>query len=229
MSDMAQESIRNICGTFWIATWIYRWWKFRQGNSIWVWWCWQFRAHLNLWHGTRVLNIPQWPCISELCSSYHQLSSTSQGIAWRNSVCNFMRVIEWIRLWRMKCPCIFNRNVENHMEHATKYCYRAIIESPIRYSFWPCVYGIADLDQPHYNDVIMGAMASQITSLTVVYSIVYSTADQRKHQSSASLAFVRGIHIPGTNGQQRGNVSIWWRHHVVCVTRTLVQVMTCRM
>ena len=46
----------------------------------------------------------------------------------------------------------------------------------------------------HYNDVIMGAIASQITSLATVYSIVYSDADQRKHQSSASLAFVRGIH-----------------------------------
>ena len=46
----------------------------------------------------------------------------------------------------------------------------------------------------HYIDVIMTTMASQITSLTVVYSIVYSGADQRKHQSSASLAFERGIH-----------------------------------
>ena len=46
----------------------------------------------------------------------------------------------------------------------------------------------------HYNDIIMGAIASQITSLTIVYSTVYSDADQRKHQSSASLAFVRGIH-----------------------------------
>ena len=46
----------------------------------------------------------------------------------------------------------------------------------------------------HYNGVIMGTMASQITSLTLVYSTVYSGADQRKHQSSASLAFVRGIH-----------------------------------
>ena len=46
----------------------------------------------------------------------------------------------------------------------------------------------------HYSDVIMGSMAAQITSLTIVYSIVCSAADQRKHQSSASLAFVRGIH-----------------------------------
>ena len=46
----------------------------------------------------------------------------------------------------------------------------------------------------YYNDVIMGAIASQITSLTMVYSTVYSDADRRKHQSSVSLAFVRGIH-----------------------------------
>ena len=46
----------------------------------------------------------------------------------------------------------------------------------------------------HYSDVIMGTMASQITSLAIVYSTVYSGANQRKHQSPASLAFVRGIH-----------------------------------
>ena len=43
----------------------------------------------------------------------------------------------------------------------------------------------------HYSDVIMGAMASQITSPTIVYSTVYSGADQGKHQSPASQAFVR--------------------------------------
>ena len=46
----------------------------------------------------------------------------------------------------------------------------------------------------HYSDAMIGVMASQITSLTIVYSIVESGANQRKHQSSASLAFVRGIH-----------------------------------
>ena len=46
----------------------------------------------------------------------------------------------------------------------------------------------------HYCGVVMGVMASQITSLTYAYSAVYSGADQRKHQSSASLACVRGIH-----------------------------------
>ena len=46
----------------------------------------------------------------------------------------------------------------------------------------------------HYNDIIIDTMASQITSLTIVYSTVYSGAYQSKHQSSASLAFVWGIH-----------------------------------
>ena len=60
----------------------------------------------------------------------------------------------------------------------------------------------------HHTDVIMTTVASLITSLTVVYSTVYSDADQRKHQSSASLSFVWGIHrdrwIPRTKGQLRG-------------------------
>ena len=46
----------------------------------------------------------------------------------------------------------------------------------------------------HYSDVVMGAMAHQITNLTIVYSTVCSCADQKKYQSSVSLAFVQGIH-----------------------------------
>ena len=45
----------------------------------------------------------------------------------------------------------------------------------------------------HYSDVIMGTIASQITSVSIVYLTVSTGADQRKHQSSASLAFERGI------------------------------------
>ena len=70
----------------------------------------------------------------------------------------------------------------------------------------------------HYNDVIMSAMASQITSVSIVYLTVYSGADQRKHQSSASLAIVRGIPQWPVNSPHKTNaenVSIWWRHHVI--------------
>ena len=45
----------------------------------------------------------------------------------------------------------------------------------------------------HYSDVIISTIACQITSRTIVYSTVYWGADQRKHQSCASLDFVRGI------------------------------------
>ena len=60
------------------------------------------------------------------------------------------------------------------------------------------------IDTLHWSDVIMGTMVSQITGLTIVYSTVYSGADQRKHQSSASLAFVRGIHRWPVNSQHKG-------------------------
>ena len=59
----------------------------------------------------------------------------------------------------------------------------------------------------HYNYVIMGAMASQITSLTIVYSTVYLGADQRKHQNSASLAFVWGILRWPVNSPHKGPVT----------------------
>ena len=59
----------------------------------------------------------------------------------------------------------------------------------------------------HYNDVIISVMASQITSLTIVYSTVYSGVDQRKHQSSVSLAFVWGIHRSPVNSPHKGSVT----------------------
>ena len=52
----------------------------------------------------------------------------------------------------------------------------------------------------------MGTMASQITSLTIVYSTIYSGADQ-KHQSSASLAFVQGIHRGPVNSPHKWPVT----------------------
>ena len=59
----------------------------------------------------------------------------------------------------------------------------------------------------HYSDFIMSTMASQITSFTIVHSTVYSGEDQRKHQSSASLAFVRGIHRWPVNSPHKGPVT----------------------
>ena len=79
----------------------------------------------------------------------------------------------------------------------------------------------------HYCDVIMGAMTSKITSLTIVYSTIHSGGDQRKHQSSASLAFVRGIHRWPVNSPHKWPVtrkmfSIWWHHHVMIMVLLLL-------
>ena len=76
----------------------------------------------------------------------------------------------------------------------------------------------------HYNDVIMTTMASQITSLTAVYSIVYSDADQGKHQNSASLAFVWGIHRLPVNSPHKGPVTrrVFPFDDVIMVTGTKV-------
>ena len=85
-------------------------------------------------------------------------------------------------------------------------------------TLWPCTVNTMVADglatqtshgvDVHCTDVIMTTMASQITSLTVVYWTVYSDADEIKHQSSASVAFVWGLHrdrwIPRTKGQLRG-------------------------
>ena len=57
----------------------------------------------------------------------------------------------------------------------------------------------------------MKAIASQITGVSVVYSIVVSDADQRKHLSSASLT-VTG-EFPAQKASNAENVSIWWRNH----------------
>ena len=70
-----------------------------------------------------------------------------------------------------------------------------------RFGKWPC-YQLT-----HYCVGIMGAVASQITNLTIVYLTVYSDADQRKHQSSASLAFVRGIHRRPVNSPRKWPVT----------------------
>ena len=58
----------------------------------------------------------------------------------------------------------------------------------------------------HYNDVIMATMASKITGISMVCSVVCFGADQGKHQSSASLAFMRGIHRWPVNSPHKGPV-----------------------
>ena len=97
-------------------------------------------------------------------------------------------VTSWHRLSLVGCILLFIKSIFGYKREVT----------PRHWVWW----------RHHYIDVIMTTMASQITRLTVVYSTVYSDADQRERQSSASLAFVWGIQrdrwIPRTKDQLRG-------------------------
>ena len=96
-----------------------------------------------------------------------------------------LNLIDWIFMFDL---IIYRAIVQSHICLVTKYMY--------------------------YSGTIMSAVESQITCVSIVYSIVCSSADQRKHQSSASLAFVRGLHRwPVDSPHKSQHVSIWWRHH----------------
>ena len=79
------------------------------------------------------------------------------------------------------------------------------------------------------SDVIMGAMASQITSVTIVYSIDYSDADQRKHHPRHwPLCGELTGEFPAQRASNAENVSIWWCHHVTnidCLLKTCDDVV----
>ena len=80
------------------------------------------------------------------------------------------------------------------------------------------VYIVPTFSTKHYNGVIMSAMASQITGVSIVCFTVCSCAYQRKHKRSVLLAFVRGIHrwpvdSPHNGSLKRIFISIWWRRH----------------
>ena len=80
------------------------------------------------------------------------------------------------------------------------------------HSTYRCLYLIPFVEPPftsntrHYSDVKTSVLVAQITGVSIVYSTVFAGADQRKHQSSASPAFVRGIHRWPVNSPHKGLV-----------------------
>ena len=80
--------------------------------------------------------------------------------------------------------------------------YKNMITFSIVFQHWKVVEIL-----PHYSDVIMSAMAFRITDVLIVCSAVCSVANQRKHQSSASLAIVRGMHRWPVGSPHKGPVA----------------------
>ena len=100
------------------------------------------------------------------------------------------------------------RMVYSNLERNHKFYHMHAREYPVSTG----VIKVDGISYTHYTGDIMTTTASPIASLTVVYSTVYSDADQRKHQSSAPLACMWGIHgdrwISRIRGQLRGK----WFH-----------------
>ena len=113
-----------------------------------------------------------------------------------------------------KCPCdhkkysviidVFVSKLQDCLDNIMTSWHRNAIR--ITGTLCDVAYGVGSAAH-HYSDVIMHTMASQITSLAIVCSNVYSGADKRKHQSSASQAFVREIHRGPVNSPHKRPVT----------------------
>ena len=141
------------------------------------------RRQAIIWANDALLLIgPSGTNCSETWLKYNEIEFNMSFANWR-SLCRGLYVIYWgwNKLCRIlgKLQCILGSIIGGNPQEVFK------------------AQEATDRLSSHYIDVITTTMASQITSLTIVYSTVYSDADQRKHQSSASLAFVWGIQVIG--------------------------------
>ena len=124
-----------------------------------------------------------------------RLSKQSLGWSFETPSCSLWRQCKW----RFQSLKIYNTPYELCIQ-VTLCC--VLLLSGTGWFYLELEYDIdSQFVNIHFNDVIMSVMASQITSITIVYPSIHSGADQRKHQSSAWLAFVGGIH---TKGQWHG-------------------------
>ena len=149
------------------------------------------------------------PAVTPLLThwGYHRLALSPRNICW-----SFLIKITAQRINVHRCPQTpvtlirlsnyktiqINVILGQTSAHSARYSLATLIINSLKQR---CLFAA------HHSDAIMTTMASQITSLTVVCSIVYSGADQRKHQSSALLAFVRGIHRWPVNSPHKGPVT----------------------
>ena len=108
------------------------------------------------------------------------------------------RIVNYLWSFAMKSDGDFSPNITELLNAHPSRCRSKQIS---------CRERICYIHLYHNIDVIMSKMASQITSLATVYATVYSGADQRKHQSSASLAFVHGIQRWPVNSPHKGPVT----------------------
>ena len=112
--------------------------------------------------------------------------------------------MDWLRT---PCPVNSNKQSNNRLDLRVNLLKTLFVTRPVMFSISQKNPLTFCNSHSHYSHLMMGAIAYRIASLTIVYSIVYSGGDQRKHQSSVSLAFVRGIHRWPVNSTQKWPVT----------------------
>ena len=152
----------------------------------------------------------------------HRTSAVATSVTcewtWYSNIANFKRQLHVARriCWALTLDSVLLSNSRPHFDKFLftygqnklnmawlKCLWSCHVASEIQF----CLSCITKATWHHYNDVIMGTMASQITIHTIVYSTICSGADQRKRQSSASLAFVWEIHRGSVNSPHKGPVT----------------------
>ena len=133
------------------------------------------------------------------------LSNNDASVLVRKNAMCYKRAISKLKFWEFSKQHLssqYDLGVCIQMSWHMRTVYQQLGWHSKKLDYWSFHYFLC-----HYDDVIMDAMASQITSLTLVYSTVYSGTDQRKHQSSSSLAFVWGIHRGPVNSPHKWPVT----------------------
>ena len=115
----------------------------------------------------------------------HMLSTSIRKciphITLQNIPINYVNQLHWCLFIQFVLPFLFAH--DNGAQYSMKGLHWIYLVTNPSGSFCPC----------HYSDIIMGTIAYQVTSLTIVYSTVYLGTDQRKHQSPMSMAFMQGF------------------------------------
>ena len=156
-----------------------------------------------------------------LCSWFGKYSSPSQffriapqaGVAYINSVClQYTTSLPCMFVWYFKVVCIMITSWHGNILRFTRPLHgfdRSPEDSPLKMATEIPAHSegcyVQNTFSPvHYSDAIMGAMASHTTGVSIIYSIIFSGVDQRKYQTSASLAYVRETHWWPTEFPQKG-------------------------
>ena len=142
-------------------------------------------------------------CLKNIYSRLAKLTEKHGMLRWKNNT-----LIKYLFVSCKNCPRL--PGMQNEYVHAGDLWWGQKGQY-LNYKYSTYVWRIPLLKSPnswyHYDDVIMSATASEIPSFTIAYSTGHSGTDQRKHKSSASLAFVRGIHRYSVNSPHKGPVT----------------------